>query len=251
MAFEGSGSRPPVLTAAGLAAASIQILKEDGHPQMADGAPYAHPVLSPYRPNWREGSGRPTPPCVSAGVSELVERQMEHLVVQPSGNPSIARGQLGRGPPIALMSLPTPTAPTSPRTTERGLASGSAPVALAANAVADHAQPFAVPPGQGGFLHWRTASTGPEQGVPPFGERTLNKVLNGARCDASLPTFGRASAQHSPPRWRPDEQRIHDSAILQQCKTAPCVTGTLCSNKPHLAMDFGLCWSLLWAGLSL
>ena len=93
---------------------------------------------------------------------------MEQLVVQPSGNPSIARGQLGRGVPIALMSLPTLTAPKSPRTTERGLASGSAPVALAANAAADHAQPFAAPPGQGGLLHWRTASTGPVQGVPPF-----------------------------------------------------------------------------------
>ena len=51
MAFEGSGSRPPVPTTAELAAASIQILEEDGHPQMADGALYVHPVLSPYQPS--------------------------------------------------------------------------------------------------------------------------------------------------------------------------------------------------------
>ena len=234
MAFEGYGTRPPVPTTAGLAAASIQILEEDGHPQMADGAPYAHPVLSPYRPSWREGSGRPTPPRGSPGVSELVERQMEHLVVQPSGNPSIARGQLGRGPPIALMSLPTPTAPTSPRTTERGLASGSAPVALAANAVADHAQPFAVPPGQGGFLHRRTASTGPVQGVPPFGDRILSEALNGARCDAPLPTFGRASARRSPPRWRPDEQRMHDIACRETTRWMAGDIDVICDHYREL-----------------
>ena len=71
---------------------------------------------------------------------------MEHLVVQPSSDLLIARGQLGRGLPIALMSLPTPTAPTSPRTTKRGLASGSAPVALAANVATNHTQPFAQTP---------------------------------------------------------------------------------------------------------
>ena len=86
---------------------------------------------------------------------------MEHIVVQPSSNPSIARGQLGQGPPMALMSLPTTTAPTSSRTTERGLASGSVLVALATTVVANHAQPFAIPPRQSGFLYWHTASTGP------------------------------------------------------------------------------------------
>ena len=95
------------------------------------------------------------------------------------------------------------------------MASGRAPVALAANAVADHAQPFAVPPGQGGFLHRRTASTGPVQGVPPFGERTLSKALNGARCDAPLPTLERASTRRSPLRWRPNEQRMHDIACRE------------------------------------
>ena len=81
MAFEGSGSPPPVPTTAGLAAASVQIFEVDGHPQMAYGAPYAHPILSHYRPSWSKESGRPTPLRMLAGASEFLERQMEHLVV--------------------------------------------------------------------------------------------------------------------------------------------------------------------------